>query len=199
MKRLSLYLFLILFTLQTQTQSYADDISEFEIEGVSLGDSLLDYITKQEIESKKKTDYKSKKFSRTYFSLPEFEIYEGLQVHFKTSDKKYKIYNISGIINFKDNIENCYKKKDEIVIELSNFFEDVIVDDDGIQSHPGDETGESKTNTVYFDFKSGATAKVGCAKWGKSIKSKNKALVNHLRVTINTKEYVYWLRNEAYK
>ena len=196
MKKLSTYLFLILFSFQTS--SWADDIRDFQIEGVSLGDSLLDYITKQEIESKKKTDYKSKKFSRTYFSLSEFEIYDDLQVHFKTSDKKYKIYNISGIINFEDNIENCYKKKDEIVIELSNFFEDVIVDDDGIQNHPGDETGESKTNTVYFDFKSGATAKVGCVKWGKSIKSKNKGLVNHLRVTINTKEYSYWLINEAW-
>ena len=196
MKRLSLYLFLILFALQTP--SWADDIRDFQIEGVSLGDSLLDYITKQEIESKKKTDYKSKKFSRTQFSLSEFEIYDSLQVHFKTSDKKYKIYNISGVIFFEDNIENCYKKKDEIVIELSNFFEDVIVDDDGIQSHPGDETGESKTNTVYFDFKSGATAKVGCVKWGKNIKSKNKGLVNHLRVTINTKEYIDWLDNEAY-
>ena len=195
MKRFLAILVLGLFLI---TPSQADDIRDFQIEGVSLGDSLLDYITKQEIESKKKTDYKSKKFSRTYFSLPEFEIYEGLQVHFKTSDKKYKIYNISGIIDFEDNIENCYKKKDEIVIELSNFFEDVIVDDDGIQNHPGDETRESKTNTVYFDFKSGATAKVGCLKFGKSYKSKYKGIVNHLRVTINTKEYIYWLFNEAY-
>ena len=196
MKKLSTYLFLILFSFQTS--SWADDIRDFQIEGVSLGDSLLDYITKQEIESKKKTDYKSKKFSRTYFSLSEFEIYDDLQVHFKTSDKKYKIYNISGIINFEDNIENCYKKKDEIVIELSNFFEDVIVDDDGIQNYPDDATGESKTTTVYFDFKSGATAKVGCLKFGKSYKSKYKGIVNHLRVTINTKEYIYWLSNEAY-
>ncbi len=196
MKKLSTYLFLIFFSFQTS--SWADDIRDFQIEGMSIGDSLLDYITKQEIESKKKTDYKSKKFSRTYFSLSEFEIYDSLQVHFKTSDKKYKIYNISGIIVFENNIENCYKKKDEIVIELSNFFEDVIVDDDGIQNHPGDETGESKTNTVYFDFKSGDTAKVGCVKWGKSIKSKNKEIVDNLRVTINTKEYTYWLTNEAY-
>ena len=74
MKKLSTYLFLILFSFQTS--SWADDIRELQIEGVSLGDSLLDYITKQEIESKKKTDYKSKKFSRTYFSLSEFEIYK---------------------------------------------------------------------------------------------------------------------------
>ena len=195
MKKLSTYLFLLLFSFQTS--SWADDIRELQIEGVSLGDSLLDYITKQEIESKKKTDYKSKKFSRTYFSLPEFEIYEGLQVHFKTSDKKYKIHNISGIIDFEDNIENCYKKKDEIVIELSNFFEDVIVDDDGIQSHPGDETGESKTNTVYFDFKSGAGAKVGCAKFSEDMKKKNNTQ-DQLRVTVNSKEFIIWIANEAY-
>jgi hypothetical protein len=196
MKKLSTYLFLIFFSFQTS--SWADDIRDFQIEGMSIGDSLLDYITKQEIESKKKTDYKSKKFSRTQFSLSEFEIYDSLQAHFKTSDKKYKIYNISGIIYFEDNIENCYKKKDEIVTELSNFFEDVIVDDDGIQNYPDDETGESKTTTVYFDFKSGAAAKVGCVKFGKSYKSKYKGITNHLRVTINTKEYIDWLNNEAY-
>jgi len=35
MKRLSLYLFLILFTLQTP--SWADDIGDFQIEGMSVG------------------------------------------------------------------------------------------------------------------------------------------------------------------
>ena len=99
MKKLYVYLFLVFFALQTPSSS--DDIRDFQIEGVSLGDSLLDYITKQEIESKKKTDYKSKKFSRTYFSLPEFEIYEGLQVHFKTSDKRYKIHNIYKLALYK--------------------------------------------------------------------------------------------------
>ena len=75
MKKLLGILVLGLFLI---TPSWADDIRDFQIEGVSLGDSLLDYITKQEIESKKKTDYKSKKFSRTYFSLSEFEIYDDL-------------------------------------------------------------------------------------------------------------------------
>ena len=44
MKRLLAYLFLVLvliFSLQSWTK--ADDISEFEIEGMSIGDSLLDY------------------------------------------------------------------------------------------------------------------------------------------------------------
>jgi len=51
MKRLFTYLFIIFFTLQAP--SLADDISEFEIEGMSIGDSLLDYMTKKEIKSYK--------------------------------------------------------------------------------------------------------------------------------------------------
>ena len=47
MKRLSLYLFLILFTLQTPSQ--ADDIRDFQIEGMSIGDSLLDYFSEEKI------------------------------------------------------------------------------------------------------------------------------------------------------
>ena len=46
-KKLSTYLFLLLFTLQTP--SWADDISDFQIEGMSLGDSLLDYFSEEEI------------------------------------------------------------------------------------------------------------------------------------------------------
>ena len=55
MKRLSLYLFLILFTLQTPSQ--ADDIRDFQIEGMSIGDSLLDYFSEEEINSGLRLNY----------------------------------------------------------------------------------------------------------------------------------------------
>ena len=47
MKKLSTYLFLILFSFSAT--SFADDIRDFQIEGISIGDSLLDYISKKEI------------------------------------------------------------------------------------------------------------------------------------------------------
>ena len=40
------------------TPSQADDIRDFEIEGISVGQSLLDYLSKEEIVRKKKADYK---------------------------------------------------------------------------------------------------------------------------------------------
>ena len=49
MKKLSTYLFLILFSFSAP--SFADDIRDFQIEGVSIGDSLLDYFSETEIEN----------------------------------------------------------------------------------------------------------------------------------------------------
>ena len=64
MKRLSLYLFLLLFTLQTP--SLADNINDLEIDGISIGDSLLDYYSVSEIKkqlSKTTSSYKRKRIN----------------------------------------------------------------------------------------------------------------------------------------
>ena len=45
MKKLILFLFLLGFAGNV----FADDVSEFEIEGIKMGDSLLDYMSEEEI------------------------------------------------------------------------------------------------------------------------------------------------------
>jgi len=65
MKRLSLYLFLLLFSFQAS--SWADDITDFQIEGMSIGDSLLDHFSKSQINKAEKIYFpNSKKFFRIY-------------------------------------------------------------------------------------------------------------------------------------
>jgi hypothetical protein len=51
MKKLLLSLFLFGFLISPSV--FADDISNFPIEGISIGDSLLDYMTEEEIMSNK--------------------------------------------------------------------------------------------------------------------------------------------------
>ena len=107
--RVFITVLVLIFSLQSRTK--ADDISDFQIEGMSIGDSLLDYFSESEIKSNKQNYYKSKKFTPVEFNLSYFNTYkDGLQFHFKTADQKYKIHNISGIIYFKNGIENCYRK-----------------------------------------------------------------------------------------
>ena len=58
MKRFLAILVLGLFLI---TPSWADDIRDFQIEGMSVGDSLLDYFSEEKIKDNIfKTTYKSK-------------------------------------------------------------------------------------------------------------------------------------------
>ena len=195
MKRLSLYLFLILSTLQTP--SWADDIRDFEIEGMSIGDSLLEYFSEEEIEKEKTTDYKSNKFSRAALKLTTFETFELLQFHFKTKDNKYIIHQITGGIFYTNKIKDCFKRKKEIVKELTELFEKVEIWDSNNSKHQADEKGESIRFTTYFDFKSGDSAKVQCMDWSERLTSE-KNWYDHLKVSIATAEIVDWYINEAY-
>ena len=54
-------IFLTFFVLFFSSSIVAEDIADFQIEGISIGDSLLDYFTIEEIESNiRETTYKKK-------------------------------------------------------------------------------------------------------------------------------------------
>ena len=193
MKRLSLYLFLILFTLQTP--SLADDITDFQIEGMSVGDSALDYFSEQEIKNGKRDYYKNKKFTDSeLIQLPQFKEYHSVHINFKTSDKNYKIYALDGTILFKKNIKDCYKKKDEIVEEVSEIITDAKKRDAGTKKHSADKSGQSTTTSVWFDFKSGARIAVSCYDW-----STKTGYLDHLRILIRNEEFSDFINTHPYK
>ena len=49
LKLIKLFIVLILLIIGFQSLTNADDIKDFEIEGISIGDSLLDYYSEDEI------------------------------------------------------------------------------------------------------------------------------------------------------
>ena len=54
---------LTLFVLLFSSSMFADDISDFQIEGMSIGDSALDFFSKVDIIKNSKSYYKNKKFT----------------------------------------------------------------------------------------------------------------------------------------
>jgi hypothetical protein len=58
MKRL---LLILILTFSFQTLAKADDIKDFEIEGMTIGDSALDYFSKDQIIKNSRNYYKNKK------------------------------------------------------------------------------------------------------------------------------------------
>ena len=72
--RVFIAVLILIFSLQSFTK--ADDISDFEIEGMSLGDSLLDYYSENEIKKQLSlmisSSYKSDYIKRVWFNIPYF-------------------------------------------------------------------------------------------------------------------------------
>ena len=95
MKKLSTYLFLVLFSFSAS--SFADDIRDFEIEGVTIGDSLLDYMSEEEIKENVGFVYENKKFTVSFYNKSS-ETYDSVGITYKSKDKTYKIHSVTGLI-----------------------------------------------------------------------------------------------------
>ena len=89
--RIFLSLLILIFSIQSWTK--ADDIRDFQIEGMSIGDSLLNFYSESVIKSNKPIYYDNNEFSTfELFPFTDSDLYDGIQVIYLTNDKKYKIY-----------------------------------------------------------------------------------------------------------
>ena len=192
MKRL---LLILILTFSFQSLTKADDIRDFEIEGISVGDSLLDYYSEAEINSKYKNyHYSSKKYYQIGIEK-NINQYELVTIHLKNKDKRYIIHNIGGVIEFK----NRDKKKCENQMEI---IKDSIVKnlklradfDEGNLSW--DRTGKSKFKRYSFLMPSTNkyNLSVICQFW-----DVNTPFSHLLKTSINSEDFSFFLINEAYK
>ena len=192
------YVFFIFFITSNVK---ADDIRDFQIEGMSVGDSALKYFTKKEIRTEKKYRIKypgSKKFyAITFEDYPKLEIYDSIQLNVKNKDKQYLIYSISGINYYEDGIERCKKQLETISNDLVKIFSDASISKQ-TKKHEYDKTGKSLIHQSIFDMDSGDEVRVECYDWSKKMLKKEN-LVDQLVVTILSEEFSYFMANEAYK
>ena len=194
MKKLSTYLFLILFSFLTP--SFADDIRDFEIEGMSIGDSLLDHLSKEEIiteieKNKPQYNHLTEDFGEVYLR-GKFEIYNHLVFFVKPNDKNYIIYDIRGVVFYDDDIEQCYVKQKEIIEEFSLSYKNTRKEEEKFV-FPWDPTGKSISRYTSFFFDSGDEISVACAEYEKSLKIENN-MVDNLQVQISKKVIADWMR-----
>ena len=195
MKRLSLYFFLILFSFQTL--SWADDISDFQIEGMSIGDSLLDIATEKEInKAKSSKQFPNDKFIIYYLEeLKPLKNYDWVSVTTKKNEKNYIVTNIGGAISYKK-LDKCLELQKEIQKDVERLFKanDKLEKNYASQQ---DKTGNSKVYGVQYYLKpypSNESIAINCYHMTDASN-----LEKSLKVTVNSEEYAYFIINEAYK
>ena len=200
MKRLSVYLFLILFTLQTPSQ--ADDISVFQIEGISIGDSMLDHMTEKEIKKAEQNSTRmGKKFKIIYYyySPNGSKLFDYVTVTLKVNDKKYLIHSISGYLDFPDDIKGCKKKMNEFKNDMKDLFKDSPIKKRANIKHKSDKSGKSKFTSFDISPKSGGWATSGCTDWSDEMTNKH-GWKDALDIGLHSEEYTNYLNtDEAYK
>ena len=170
----------IILIFSFQSPSQADDISDFQIEGMSIGDSLLNYTTKNKIETEKKHLYKNKEYSSFILKKPSFETFDAIQIHIEDNDEKFIIEGLEGMIFLPNKIKECKKKKKEVVKDLTDFFKNSYIKEDNV-NHPYDETGKSKVYRTSFLVNPNdkyLSIEVACFDWSNDLSFYDKLTVN---------------------
>ena len=194
MKRL---LLILIFTLSFQSWTKADDIKDFEIEGISVGQSLLEYTLPGEIESiKSKWQYPNDNFIIYKIDkVIDLKKFDFLSVTVKKNDNKYIIQSVSGGIDYK-NLNDCFEIKNEIKIMIESIFKPDGMDEKEYMPND-DKTGKSKIyGTQYYlkPFPSVESITINCAHM-----SKESNVNRSLKLIVASEDYANFIINVAYK
>ena len=187
--RIFIAVLVLIFSLQSWTK--ADDIRDFEIEGMSIGDSLLDYFTKNEINKFFNYDDlpSDMKFRITeIYSGQEMNMknYNGMQLYYKPKDPKYIIYALSGVLDCK-NKSDCNKIFNEVYGDLRKIYKsgkkETII-------HPDDKSGKSIHTFYKFKLNEGFIS-VTKKLWSDAVK-----WTNSVNVMMAVNEVTEWIKND---
>ena len=179
----------------------ADDIRDFQIEGMSIGDSALDFMSIDEIkktikQSANNYDYlkSPRKYREAYiFEANDFKNYEKVSLMFKQNDKDYKILFIRGLIDYIENISGCLSKLDEIAKDIEVSMPSHTKKFYKLKS-PLDKSGNSIYHSTYYTLASGDDIILSCNDWDEKLRKKNN-WSEGLSVMLQSKEITLWFRN----
>ena len=195
-------LLILILTFSFQSWTNADDIRDFQIEGMSIGDSLLDHFSKKEILASKVNWYnflEKNKFITIALESSDFQIYEYVDINTKYGDNKYIIDSMAGSIYFgKDkeikDINHCYIKQKEIAKDLSKIFKNSKKNGPTTSKHLGkDPSGKSTYTDIYFIIDNNYQVVISCYDYSDHLKSEGS--IDFLAIVIRSKKFDDWLSN----
>jgi len=186
---------------------FGDDISDFQIEGISVGDSLLDYLDENYIKSEIEYsttnlyEYKTKNFAKIFW-FKETDNYDYLSFIIENDeskgfikkksdtsfDKKYIIHQINGKKHM--SIKECLAMKKKIVKDFSLMITDATKRESKF-SPSFDPSGKSLIYFTYFTFDSKDEIAVECYDYSQILNDQGKR--DGLFVNLITEDAIDWL------
>ena len=190
------FLTLLILILSIKPWTKADDIRDFEIQGISVGDSLLDYYTEVEIINSEKTIYPGSKNFYTLHISVDSKNYDQISIGVKNDDKNYIVYSIAGDKLYKQNPKNCLPKMKSIIEQFDN---DLKSSRKNQYKHTYDtlSKGKSFAEVVDYNFPNNSAIRVWCNFFTEEV-IKKYDVANGLSVSLGTNKWFNFLNNDAY-
>ena len=203
MKKLLVLLFS--FFLLSSPSVFADDISDFQIEGISIGDSLLDYMTEEEIleeieltkniylykdEPNKYSEVYKFNNLQKYDALSLFVLNNPISEYLTNKNNKYTIQAIRGMMAYIEDFNGCMQERDEIAGVLSKMFPNADKKESRYIS-PNDPSGKSMKDGITFKLDSGDSIVIHCSDYEETFRIK-KNWQEGLNISIRSNEINSW-------
>jgi hypothetical protein len=178
------FIFIIFIILLNK--SYANDLSSFNIDGLTLGDDLNFFFEDKDIKKLTKNYHSDKTFIpiEKKSSSDDFEV---IQIYYKNNNSEKKIYAIAGINNL--DVKKCldekktYKDKFEFLFPNSNYKKNTIKNDYMAGKRVKFEERFINQNNNY--------AWVACYDWNTESKFKDQ-----IRVGLTHNEFDKWIYSQ---
>ena len=194
-------IWMVLFFLSFSKQLYALSVSDLininnlNIEGISLDDSLLTYMSKKDIKNEisdnsEAYEHLTNEFGEIYIR-DNLKIFDYVSVFVKQNDKHYKIYSVRGGINL--NFNDCTSKKNNLVRELTLMFKETDIYN-GRSPYMFDSTGKSFVENDELVFSNGDMITLSCSYFSQEVLSKYNYAPG-LSFSLDRKEFYDWMSN----
>jgi hypothetical protein len=187
---------IIILSLCFITSSHTDDLKEFQIEGISIGDKLSSHFSESIIKKGRKYKYKNPDYVSIEFREVDLEqgflkFYDNIII---TINNLNIIEGVGGLNLYKDgNIDKCKKEQLKVKSELTKLFpEKEFISNEHKSNY--DKTGKSIIYNDALNFYDHGIITIQCYDWN----NKKIDFVDNLRVTISTNALEEFLNYKAY-
>ena len=169
MKKILWIVFLGLFL---STSAHTDNIKDYKIENISLGDSALDYFNESELENGELDwfNYSYKDFATSLVSGKG--IYDWFKISYKSDDDNFIIEGLVGIVVKKnyDDIK-CNEEIDSAALNISGLFKNTKRSKKKLYKvdynprkvfQEASQSGKSTATSISFNFKNKGEIILSC-------------------------------------
>ncbi len=199
---------IVVLSLLLSTSAYTDDIKDFKIESISIGDSALDYFTESQLENGELDwfNYSYKEYSTSL--LLGKDIYDWFKISYNSHDDDFIIEGLVGIVVKKKYDDNkCNKELDTAALDISKLFKNtkqgkkqlykVVYNPRKIFQEPN-SYGKSTATSISFDFKDEGKIILSCYNMDKATNQIDSPIkdINQFdtfRIDIRSKVFAHYL------